>query len=419
MISDFSSNFYLPDGKNSKISLIINKWIFGRQTPDGNEGVGVKIPYLECAYGTKYYVVNKINGNISAIHDNSIEPTDFFGCFSPFNLKELELDVCRIADHHNGDDDTRLDDEKRQMTQNIPAPQQPPQLRTLWPFHELIDMVHDGQVFSTEQYTDLYFKHVEVINDLVESFQMYSTHILNHPETTADYRSKQSEQASYYERVIRNISIVLQMDQVSHIHEDLPQVPSPRYVPTWDKLDNIRFILQSAHGDADILDKEMQIIHKDFINERESRNNHQDSHSRLWNIDNLTDIGFNLTRFSPIPTIGDTAPQTPVGSGTTTPVPTSTPRPSGGSRLNSSDPTSNKRHTHEGNLHSSFTGVLGQVEKQNPTGAESGPKTSGQETQHLYLTQQNSTQVRFLSEIKEQIHNCYIMTLQEGHLVNN
>ena len=88
MISDFPSDFYLPDIKNSRISQIINKWIFGRPTPDGNEGVGVEIPYLECAYSTTYYVVDKINGNIGAIHDNSIEPTDFFGHFGPFNLKE-------------------------------------------------------------------------------------------------------------------------------------------------------------------------------------------------------------------------------------------------------------------------------------------------------------------------------------------
>ena len=93
-------------------------------------------------------------------------------------------------------------------------------------------MVHDGQVFSTEQCTNLYFHHIEVINDLVESFQMYSTHIINHPLSAAEYRAKQSEQASYYEKVIRNINIVLQMDQVYCIHEGLPQVPSPRYVLT-------------------------------------------------------------------------------------------------------------------------------------------------------------------------------------------
>ena len=99
--------------------------------PDGNEGVGVKIPYLEHAYSTKYYVVNKINGNIGAIHDNSIEPTDFMGCFSPFNRMELEFDVYRAADHHNNEDDSRLDDKRRQMTDNIPASQQPSQPRTL------------------------------------------------------------------------------------------------------------------------------------------------------------------------------------------------------------------------------------------------------------------------------------------------
>ena len=40
--------FFLPDGKNSRLSQIVNTWTFGRLTPDGNEGVGVKISYLEC-----------------------------------------------------------------------------------------------------------------------------------------------------------------------------------------------------------------------------------------------------------------------------------------------------------------------------------------------------------------------------------
>ena len=54
------------------------------------------------------------------------------------------------------------------------------------------------------------------------------------------------------------------MDQVACIQEGIPQVPSPRYIPTQDELenDNIRFIFQSACGDADVTDKEMQIIHR-------------------------------------------------------------------------------------------------------------------------------------------------------------
>ena len=178
MISEFPNDFFLPDGKISRISQVINKWIFGRQTPDGNEGVGIEIPYLKHPYSKKDYVIDQINANICAIHDNSIEPTDFFGCFSPFDLKELEFDVCRIADHHNDINDSNLDSDRRQVSQDVPAPVQHTQLR---PFHEMKDLVHGGHVFSMEQCTNLYFNHVKVINNLIESFQMYSRHILNKP----------------------------------------------------------------------------------------------------------------------------------------------------------------------------------------------------------------------------------------------
>ena len=175
--------------------------------------------------------IDQINGNICAIHDNSIEPMGFFGCFSPFNLKELEFDVCRIADCHNNVDNSRLNNDRRQEPQEVPALQESTQCRQLWPFHELKDMVHDGQVFSMEQCTNLHFDHVKVINDLVESFQMYCTHILNNPLSAPKYRTKQSEQASYYERIIRNIDVVLQMDQVYRICEGLPQDHHPGMYP--------------------------------------------------------------------------------------------------------------------------------------------------------------------------------------------
>ena len=93
-------------------------------------------------------------------------------------------------------------------------------------------MAHEGQVFSMEQCTNLYFHRVEVINDLIESFQMCFMQILNQLESAAEIRSRQSEQAAYYENIIKNIDIVLQLDQVAHIHEGLPQVPSPKYVPS-------------------------------------------------------------------------------------------------------------------------------------------------------------------------------------------
>ena len=172
--------------------------------------------------------------------------------------------------------------------------------------------------------------------------------ILDQLESAAEIRSRQLEQAAYYENIIKNIDIVLQLDQVAHICEGLPQVPSPRFIPLWVELENdkIRFILQAACGDADIFDKEMQIIHMEFMRERDAKSNHPDSHSRIQNIDDLTDMGFNITECSPIPTIGDSVPQKPVGSGTNTPVLASTPRPVGGSHLQNSDPIPNEENGH-------------------------------------------------------------------------
>ena len=78
-------------------------------------------------------------------------------------------------------------------------------------------MTHKGQVFSMEQHRNLYFHHIEVINDLLESFQMYSTQILNQLESASEIISRQSEQAAYYENIIKNIDILLQLDQVACI----------------------------------------------------------------------------------------------------------------------------------------------------------------------------------------------------------
>ena len=103
MICEIPNDFFLPDGKNTQLSKIVNTWTFDRLTPNGNEGVGVKLDYLECAYGTRYYVIDKVSGDINAIHDESLELTEFKGRFSPFDLGNLEAKVCRLA-LGNGDE---------------------------------------------------------------------------------------------------------------------------------------------------------------------------------------------------------------------------------------------------------------------------------------------------------------------------
>ena len=82
-------------------------------------------------------------------------------------------------------------------------------------------------------------------------------------------------------------------------------------------------------------------------------------------------MGFNITECSPIPTIGDSVPQTPAQK--------STPRPVGGSCLQSSDPIPNEENAH---MYNSFTGVAGQVEAQKLTRLESMTNQQGLATQY-------------------------------------
>ena len=104
MICEIPNNFFVPDGKNTQLSKVVNIWTFDRLTPNGNEGVGVKLYYLERAYSTRYYIIDKVNGDINAIHDESLELTQFKGHFSPFDLDDLEARICRLA---NGAGDVR------------------------------------------------------------------------------------------------------------------------------------------------------------------------------------------------------------------------------------------------------------------------------------------------------------------------
>ena len=97
MICEIPNDFFLPDGKNTQLSKVVNTWTFDKLTPNGNEGVGVKLDYLECTYGTRYYVIDKVNGDINGIHNESLELTECKGRFSPFDLDNLEAKVCRLA----------------------------------------------------------------------------------------------------------------------------------------------------------------------------------------------------------------------------------------------------------------------------------------------------------------------------------
>ena len=83
--------------------------------------------------------------------------------------------------------------------------------------------------------------------------------------------------------------------------------------------------------------------------------NNSDSNSRQQNIEDLTDIGYNIREYSPIPVVRNAIHQISEGTEVNTHIPTSTPRPDGGMCLNNSNPTHNKEKKH---IIDSFTGNL-------------------------------------------------------------
>ena len=53
-------NYYIPDGKNSRLLERTDRVEFDRDTLEENTGFQLKIPYLEHAFSTKYFVMDRV-----------------------------------------------------------------------------------------------------------------------------------------------------------------------------------------------------------------------------------------------------------------------------------------------------------------------------------------------------------------------
>ena len=176
---DIPVDFYLPDGKNSKISKIVSRQAFDRQTPDGNEGFVIEIQYLKRAFGTNTYLIDKVTGSLFALHDDHIESTGFCGSECVFDLQELEFHNCDLADRRNGEDDTGSIAEERQTTQapqhqtpDAPPSPGPPMIPDNFPmYEEWENLTHQGVSFTIS-----YRQQIYDVTSLFLLFMAHSTH---------------------------------------------------------------------------------------------------------------------------------------------------------------------------------------------------------------------------------------------------
>ena len=86
---DVLYNYYIPNGKNSRLLDRTDKIEFNRETIGGNTGFKLEIPYLEYAFGTKYFIMDKITGSMMGIYDDMVKQIELKGQLKPFNINQL------------------------------------------------------------------------------------------------------------------------------------------------------------------------------------------------------------------------------------------------------------------------------------------------------------------------------------------
>ena len=87
---DMPYNYYVPNGKNSRLLDRTDRVEFNRETLDGNTGFQLKILYLEHAFGTKYFIIDQVTGSMMGIYEDKVEQIDLKCQLKPFNINQLD-----------------------------------------------------------------------------------------------------------------------------------------------------------------------------------------------------------------------------------------------------------------------------------------------------------------------------------------
>ena len=202
----------MPDGKNSKISKIVSRQAFDRQTPDGNEGFVLEIQYLKRAFSTNTYLIDKVTGSLFALHDDHIESTGLCGSECVFDLQELEFHICDLADWRNGEDTESIAEVRRstqapqhQTPDALPSPG-PPTIPDNFPMYENWEnFTHQGESFTISYRQQIYEAHSKIITTLIDCFSELNKYTSSHPETEL---ACHQEKTHHFHTILGSFSIL-------------------------------------------------------------------------------------------------------------------------------------------------------------------------------------------------------------------
>ena len=147
---DVPYNYYVPNGKNSRLLDRTDRVEFDRETLESNTGFRLEVPYLEHAFRTKYFVMDPITGGMMGIYDDKVEQIDLKGQLKPFNINQLN----RVM-HIKGQRRLRVDTssiptdeipEESQMGQSSNRMEYPSTPKQFNLFQEYKNIEHNGKM---------------------------------------------------------------------------------------------------------------------------------------------------------------------------------------------------------------------------------------------------------------------------------
>ena len=265
------------------------------------------------------------------IFDDKVETISAEAQMRHFNLAQLShmittLEQCRqgfnessvaglVAGHVEAPNEDRLQ-----------YPSTPKDFQT---FDSLKQLQYDENMLTAKERSGLYWDHTKVIVEMADTYNVFSRCMYFNPEMSDKYQSNIEWYTRYYSELIRHIDIFLQEDKLMHTKLGFPLVPVPSYFPNIHELEcsDVRKIEDTAFAEARRAESEMLVIMDELQENQEqhdiSNASFHSSFSRIWS-DELNDMGYGLSRISPINFEGDVF-QTP-NNWTQDRAPTSTPR---------------------------------------------------------------------------------------------
>ena len=217
---DMPYNYYISDGKNSRLLDRTDRVEFNRETLEGNTGFQLEIPYLEHTFGTKYFIMDRTTGSMMGICYDKVEQIDLIGQLKPFNINQLDRVMHILGQRRLGLDTSSIptdeipeDSHAGQSSNRMEYPSTPKQFNL---FQEYKNIEHNGNMLMAEQRTRVYEDRSKVIAEMADAFYIFSRSIFFNPEMAEEYNHSCDKYINYFTQIVCNIDIFLQEDQLMH-----------------------------------------------------------------------------------------------------------------------------------------------------------------------------------------------------------